>query len=57
VGLPVGLTVKITVLYTVQVLKVALNMGKYVPRVVGVPEITPVFVFTVNPGGSAGCAL
>jgi hypothetical protein len=45
-------TVKLTVLNTVQVLKVALNIGKYVLTVVGVPEITPVFVFTVNPGGS-----
>jgi hypothetical protein len=48
--------VKFTVLTAVQVLKVALNIGKYVPTVVGRPEIRPVFVFTVNPGGS-GVAL
>jgi len=45
-------TVKITVFTTVQVLKVTLNIGKYVLAVVGLPEITPVFVFRVNPGGS-----
>ena len=45
-------TVKLTVLNTVQALKVALNIGKYVLIVVGLPEITPVFVFIVNPGGS-----
>jgi hypothetical protein len=45
-------TVKLTVLTTVQVLKVARNIGKYVSAVVGLPKITPVFVFTVNPGGS-----
>lgn len=46
-------TVKVTCLNAVQVLKVALNIGKYVPTVVGLPDITPVFVFRVNPGGSA----
>ena len=43
---------KLTVLTTVQVLKVADKIGKYVLTIVGLPEITPVFVFRVNPGGS-----
>jgi hypothetical protein len=47
------LIVKVTGFVMVpQLLNVALRVTLYVPVVVGVPEITPVAVFTVRPGGN-----
>ena len=48
-----GLTiVKVRVAFPVPPELVAIIVTLYVPAVVGVPEITPVVVFTVNPPGS-----
>ena len=47
-----GLIVKVSVALPVPPALVALIVTLYVPAVVGVPEITPVVVFTVNPPGS-----
>ena len=47
-----GLIVKVNVALPVPPALVALIVTLYVPAVVGVPEITPVVVFTVNPPGS-----
>ena len=47
-----GLIVKVNVALPVPPALVALIVTVYVPAVVGVPEITPVVVFTVNPPGS-----
>ena len=44
--------VKVSVALPVPPALVALIVTVYVPAVVGVPEITPVVVFTVNPPGS-----
>ena len=44
--------VKVSVALPVPPALVALIVTLYVPAVVGVPEITPVVVFTVNPPGS-----
>ena len=46
------LIVKVSVALPVPPALVALIVTLYVPAVVGVPEITPVVVFTVNPPGS-----
>ena len=46
------LIVKVSVALPVPPALVALIVTPYVPAVVGVPEITPVVVFTVNPPGS-----
>jgi hypothetical protein len=47
------LTMVITnVLLPVPLALVAVIVTVYVPAVVGVPEITPVLVFTVRPGGN-----
>jgi hypothetical protein len=46
----------LSVALPVPVILVALIVTLYVPGVVGVPEIKPVLVFTVRPGGS-GVAL
>ena len=42
----------LSVALPVPVTLVALIVTLYVPAVVGVPEINPVVVFTVNPAGS-----
>ena len=47
-----GLIVKVKVALPVPPELVALIVTLYVPAVVGVPEITPVVVFTVKPAGS-----
>jgi hypothetical protein len=47
-----GLMVKVSVALPVPPALVALMVTLYVPAVVGVPEINPVLVFTVNPAGS-----
>jgi len=47
-----GLTVKVNVALPVPPALVALMVTVYVPAVVGIPEITPVLVFTDRPGGS-----
>jgi len=47
-----GLMVKVKVALPVPPALVALMVTVYVPAVVGVPEINPVLVFTVNPAGS-----
>ena len=44
--------VKVKVALPVPPALVALMVTVYVPAVVGVPEINPVLVFTVNPAGS-----
>jgi len=44
--------VKVRVALPVPPALVALMVTLYVPAVVGVPEINPVLVFTVNPAGS-----
>ena len=46
------LIVKVSVALPVPPGLVALIVTEYVPAVVGVPEINPVVVFTVNPAGS-----
>jgi hypothetical protein len=46
------LIVKVTILVSLPLLHVTLRVTLYVPVVVGVPEITPVDVFTVKPGGN-----
>jgi hypothetical protein len=46
------LIVKVNVALPVPPELVALMVTLYVPAAVGVPEITPVVVFTVNPPGS-----
>jgi hypothetical protein len=46
------LIVKVSVALPVPVELVALMVTLYVPAVVGVPEITPVLVFTDRPAGS-----
>jgi len=46
------LMVKVKVALPVPPALVALMVTVYVPAVVGVPEINPVLVFTVNPAGS-----
>jgi hypothetical protein len=45
-------TVTVSVAVPVPPALVALIVTVYVPAVVGVPEINPVLVFTVKPGGS-----
>jgi hypothetical protein len=45
-------TVKVSVALPVPPALVALIVTVYVPAVVGVPEISPVVVFTVKPAGS-----
>ena len=45
-------TVKVRVAVPVPPALVALMVTVYVPAVVGVPEINPVLVFTLRPGGS-----
>ena len=47
-----GLIVKVKVALPVPPELVALIVTLYVPAVVGVPEITPVVVFTLKPAGS-----
>jgi len=47
-----GLIVKVSVALPVPPELVALMVTLYVPAVVGVPEITPVLVFTDRPAGS-----
>jgi hypothetical protein len=47
-----GLMVKVNVALPVPPALVALIVTLYVPAVVGVPEITPVLVFTLKPAGS-----
>ena len=47
-----GLIVKVNVWLPLPPALVALMVTVYVPAVVGVPEINPVLVFTVKPGGS-----
>jgi len=47
-----GLIVKVSVALPVPPALVALMVTLYVPGVVGVPEISPVVVFTVKPAGS-----
>ena len=47
-----GLMVKVNVALPVPPALVALMVTLYVPAVVGVPEITPVLVFTDRPAGS-----
>jgi hypothetical protein len=47
-----GLIVKVNVALPVPPALVALMVTLYVPAVVGVPEIKPVFVFTVKPAGN-----
>ena len=47
-----GLIVNVSVALPVPPALVALMVTLYVPAVVGVPEITPVFVFTDRPAGS-----
>jgi hypothetical protein len=47
-----GLMVKVSVALPVPPALVALIVALYVPAVVGVPEISPVVVFTVKPAGS-----
>ena len=47
-----GLMVKVKVALPVPPALVALMVTVYVPAVVGVPEITPVLVFTDRPAGS-----
>jgi hypothetical protein len=54
VGVGVGLAaliVKVTVLEPVQPFFVANSVTVYVPAAVGIPEIKPVVVLTVKPGG------
>jgi hypothetical protein len=46
------LIVKVNVALPVPPALVALIVTLYVPAVVGVPEITPVVVFTLRPAGS-----
>jgi hypothetical protein len=46
------LIVKVKVALPVPPALVALMVTLYVPAVVGVPDIKPVLVFTVNPAGS-----
>jgi len=46
------LIVKVSVALPVPPALLALMATVYVPAVVGVPEITPVVVFTANPAGS-----
>jgi len=46
-----GLMVKVKVALPVPPALVALMVTVYVPAVVGVPEITPVLVFTDRPAG------
>ena len=46
-----GLIVKVSVALPVPPALVALIVTLYVPAVVGVPEITPVLVFTLKPVG------
>ena len=46
------LIVKVSVALPVPPALLALMATVYAPAVVGVPEITPVVVFTVNPAGS-----
>jgi hypothetical protein len=46
------LIVKVSVALPVPPALVALIVTLYVPAVVGVPEINPVLVLTVKPGGS-----
>jgi len=53
VGVGAGLIVKVTGWVIVpQLLVVTLRVTLYVPVVVGVPEIKPVDVLTVKPGGN-----
>ena len=47
-----GLIVKVNVWLPVPPALVALMVTVYVPAVVGVPEITPVLIFTDRPAGS-----
>ena len=47
-----GLIVNVKVALPVPPALVALMVTLYVPAVVGVPEITPVLVFTDSPAGS-----
>ena len=47
-----GLIVNVSVALPVPHALVALMITLYVPAVVGVPEITPVVVFTLRPAGS-----
>ena len=47
-----GLIVNVKVALPVPPALVALMVTLYVPAVVGVPEITPVLVFTDRPAGS-----
>jgi len=47
-----GLIVKVKVAFPVPPPLVALIVTLYVPAVVGVPEISPLVVFTVKPAGS-----
>ena len=44
-------TVKVSVALPVPPALVALIVTVYVPAIVGVPEIKPVLVFTLKPGG------
>ena len=46
-----GLIVKVNVALPVPPALVALMVTLYVPAVVGVPEIKPVLVLTLRPGG------
>jgi hypothetical protein len=45
-------TVKVTTLVAVQLPSFAVSVTEVVPSAVGVPEITPDPVFTVNPAGN-----
>jgi hypothetical protein len=47
-----GLMVKVNVALPVPPALLALIVTVYVPAVVGVPEITPVLVFTLKPTGN-----
>jgi hypothetical protein len=47
-----GPIVIINVAVPVPAMLVALVVTSYIPAVVGVPEINPVLVFTVKPGGN-----
>jgi len=47
-----GLIVRVSVAVPVPPLLVALNVTDEVPAAVGVPEIKPLVVFAVRPGGS-----
>jgi hypothetical protein len=52
VGVGAGLIVNVTTLVPVWPPDVALRVTLVVPAIVGVPEIKPVVVFTVKPGGN-----